>query len=158
VGQHRARDARQAVGIGEQVVAAVVADLADHLVVGDREGPDVRGVDDHLATVGDDRFHLVHALGRRPQVVVHRGHDGDHPAVRAVDVPHVHLPGVGGGGRPRLGGRAHVRAEHLVAGRRHHHRDGQAAGRDALGGRLDDRADRGEAGLADDVHRADQRA
>ena len=35
----------------------------------------VRGVDHHFAPVGHGRLHLVHALRRHPEVVVHRGHD-----------------------------------------------------------------------------------
>ena len=38
----------------------------------------MRRIDDDLAAIADGRFQLVHALGRRPDVVVHRRHDREH--------------------------------------------------------------------------------
>src|SRR4051794_28783195 len=52
----------------EEEVAVVVADL-DDVGVHHRHLGDVWRVDDHLTAVGDDRFELVEALGRGPDVL-----------------------------------------------------------------------------------------
>ena len=68
--------------LAEEVVPAVVADLGD-LGMHHRHLGDVRGVDDHLTAVGDNRLQLVEALGRRPDVLVLGGHDRQHALDRA---------------------------------------------------------------------------
>ena len=75
------RAVHEPVPLPEEVVAVVVADLAD-LRVHHRDLGDVRRVDDHLAAVGHDRFQLVEALGSGPDVLVLGGHDRQHPTVR----------------------------------------------------------------------------
>ena len=66
------------VPLAEEVVAIVVANLGD-VWVHHGDLVDVRSVDDHLTTVGDDRLELVEALGRGPDVFVLGRHDRQHP-------------------------------------------------------------------------------
>ncbi len=72
----------EAVPLAEEVVPAVIANLGD-LGMHHRHLGDVRSVNDHLATVGDDRLQLVEALGRGPDVLILGRHDRQHASTGA---------------------------------------------------------------------------
>lgn len=101
VRQDAARDVFEAVPLLHKVIAHMVPDGIDQRAVRDRDLVDVRGVDDHLAAVGDDGLGFVHRLGRRPQVVIDRRRHREHARERARRVDHVELRRQIGGGRSR---------------------------------------------------------
>jgi hypothetical protein len=78
VGEDASGEKAETVPVLEEVIAAVIADLADDCSVDVAYFANVRCVDDDLTAVGDGRLTLVHAFGAGPEVGVHFGHDGKH--------------------------------------------------------------------------------
>src|SRR5580693_5647400 len=84
----------------EEIVTAMVANLFDDLSVNKTDITDVRCEDDHLAAIGHCRLALVHALGARPEIGVHLGHDREHALRRLVYPDDVALCGKTGARLP----------------------------------------------------------
>ena len=121
-----------------------------------RDLGDVGRVDDHFATVGDDRFELVEPLGGRPDVFVLGRHDRQHPADRGFAVADMGFGGDVGAGRPGvLGGAERGGVQGVGAGG-----DDQAERkplRRDQGGRLVDQGpDRGDTAGTDHLRAGDQ--
>src|SRR5581483_8639437 len=72
VGENAPRVMLEAIPLLQKVVATVVADFQESLAVSDTDLGDVRGVNDQLAAVGQDRLQFVHALAAGPKSVIHR--------------------------------------------------------------------------------------
>src|SRR5829696_6650720 len=68
------RNVLELLPLAEEVVAVVVADRGD-VRMHHRHLSDVGSVEDHLATMGDDRLELVKTLRRGPDVLVLGRHD-----------------------------------------------------------------------------------
>ena len=89
MGQHAPGIVLEALPLLHKVIAHVIAHRVNDRAVGVADLVNVGGIDDHLTAVGDDRLHFVHALGRRPQVIVHLRHDRKHAPERPVLVDDV---------------------------------------------------------------------
>ena len=72
-----------------KIIAAVVADLVDDPAVGIANLSYVWRIDDDLASIRHSWFHLVHAFGRCPQVIIHLRHNREHTLVGPVNVNNV---------------------------------------------------------------------
>ena len=108
--QHPSGNVLVAIPLLEEVIPAVVADLIQQVAMRVGNLGDVRGVDDDLASVGNGRLHLVHALGCRPDVIIHMGHDREHTPERPLDPDDVALGREIGRGRIGFFGCADVEA------------------------------------------------
>lgn len=87
VGENAAGHVLEAVPLLQEVVLAVIARGFDLLAVRAADLAHVGGVDHHFASIGHRRLHLVHALGRDPEIVVHLRHDREHALDRSIE-PH----------------------------------------------------------------------
>ena len=119
---------------------------------------DVGRVHHDLTTVGDDRLHLVEALGPRPEVGIAIGDDREHPLHRVVEVADVRLGCHLRRGSPSAGRvpeRQRLQPPACVV---YHDAERVALARDEVRGRIDERVDRCDAAPADDGAARDQRA
>lgn len=143
----------EAVPLFKEVVAGVVADAEEGLLVGLADAVEVGGVDDDASAGGDGGFGFVHAFAGGPEFVVHGGADGEDGVGGGIDVADVEAGGVVGGAGPGVFDVASVECGEVFSF--HDHADGFAAGGDHGGGAVDDGAHGGvfvadDAGVGDD--------
>ena len=143
VRQDPQRVAPEAIPLSEEIVAAVIPDLIDHVPVNVAGLTHVRRVDDDLAAVGHRGLGLVNALGCRPQVLIHGRHDGQH-AIEGLVEPDDMTPG---GERRRLPPRVVVASRVAAEDTRdalvgHDDREQRQGSLQQVSGAVDDRAHR----------------
>src|SRR6266566_4031457 len=89
--QYASRYMFEAIPLLDEIILDMVADLVNQFTVCVGDLSDIRGVDNHFASIGNRRFGFVHRLGCRPQVVVHFGWGREYPVKRAVYIGDVEL-------------------------------------------------------------------
>src|SRR5437667_10706811 len=69
--EHAPRVMLEPIPLLQKVIATMVTDFLDHLAVREADFSNVRRVDNQFATVGQDRFELVHRFAARPNLLIH---------------------------------------------------------------------------------------